>query len=61
MSLLRFVLAMSLHCCLISVSIADPYTPGRVEHKEFSSFAKSFLTNHCAKCHGATGPKVIFR
>ena len=56
MSPLRCVLSLSLLGCLVSVSSGDPYTPGRTVRREFNSFAKPFLTNHCAKCHGATEP-----
>ena len=57
MSPLRCLLALSLVCCIESVSSGDPYTPGRAVRQEFSSFAKPFLANHCAKCHGATEPE----
>ncbi|EMI17445.1 hypothetical protein RMSM_05616, partial [Rhodopirellula maiorica SM1] len=31
----------------LSVASGETYTPGQSVHKDFDSFAKSFLVNHC--------------
>jgi len=53
----RFVLALSLSCCLLSVSSGETYRPGQAGNKDFGSFAKAFLASHCIDCHGETTPE----
>ncbi|MCA9121068.1 MAG: DUF1588 domain-containing protein [Planctomycetaceae bacterium] len=50
-------LAAGLLFGLFSVATAETYTPGVSVNKDFDSFAKSFLTTHCAGCHGDTDPE----
>jgi len=57
MSRFRFVLALSLSCCFVSVSSGETYTPGQKINKDFGSFAKLFLASHCVDCHGETAPE----
>ncbi|GAA5509430.1 hypothetical protein Rcae01_04929 [Novipirellula caenicola] len=47
--LLLFSLAPAVH--------AETYTPGQPINKDFDSFAKSFLVNHCVDCHGEYDPE----
>ncbi len=42
---------------LLSVANAEPYTPGQKVEKNFATFAKPFLTNHCVDCHSGTDPE----
>ena len=52
-----FVLAIMLSCGLSSVARGETYTPGQKVDKDFDSFAKRFLANHCVDCHGETDPE----
>jgi hypothetical protein len=42
---------------LLSVAIAETYTPGQKVNKSFGKFAKVFLSSHCVDCHGDTEPE----
>ena len=41
---------------LLSVANGETYTPGQKVDRDFSKFAKSFLTSHCVDCHGLEDP-----
>ncbi|MDZ4848367.1 MAG: DUF1588 domain-containing protein [Pirellulaceae bacterium] len=43
--------------CQLSMARGETYTPGQTVNKDFGSFAKSFLANHCVDCHGKTDPE----
>ncbi len=36
---------------------AQTYTPGQLVNKDYGSFAKSFLADHCLDCHGESEPE----
>ncbi|HIE98759.1 MAG TPA: DUF1588 domain-containing protein [Planctomycetes bacterium] len=42
---------------LLSVAVAETYTPGQGGNKAYDTFAKSFLASHCVDCHGDTDPE----
>jgi hypothetical protein len=42
---------------MITAAYGEIYTPGQPVQKDFDSFAKSFLQNHCVDCHGETAPE----
>ncbi|MFK8114411.1 MAG: DUF1588 domain-containing protein [Rubripirellula sp.] len=42
---------------LPSLTKAETYTPGQGVDKDFASFAKTFLADHCIDCHGDTDPE----
>ncbi|MCP4513136.1 MAG: hypothetical protein GY826_42815, partial [Fuerstiella sp.] len=42
---------------LLSVAVAENYTPGQRSNKTYDSFASSFLLTHCVDCHGETDPE----
>lgn len=44
-------------CSFLPSANAQTYTPGQPVNKNFRSFAKSFLTNHCVDCHGESDPE----
>ena len=52
-----FALALLVSWGLPSVASCETYTPGQKIDKDFESFAKPFLLNHCADCHGETDPE----
>lgn len=54
---MRFVSALSISLCLLSVASAETYTPGQKIDKTFGKFAKQFLSSHCVDCHGAEEPE----
>ncbi|XZE53699.1 DUF1588 domain-containing protein [Planctomycetaceae bacterium SH139] len=41
----------------MSIAKGETYTPGQKIDKDFESFAKTFVTNHCLDCHGETAPE----
>lgn len=53
----RFVSALSVLLSLLAVTHGETYTPGQKVSKDYQSFAKTFLKNHCVDCHGATDPE----
>ena len=57
MNKVRFVLAVMLSWGLLSVASGETYTPGQKVDKDFDSFARAFLANHCVDCHGETEPE----
>jgi hypothetical protein len=52
-----FVWAVLLSMGMLSVANGETYTPGQKINKDFGSFARTFLTNHCVDCHGETEPE----
>jgi hypothetical protein len=60
---LRLALAITLTCfvsgtwCLPTLANDEIYTPGQAVNKDFVSFAKSFIADHCLDCHGASSPE----
>ena len=44
--------------CILSASAGDTYVPGQKVDKDYESFAKVFLSNHCADCHGKDNPEA---
>lgn len=40
-----------------SAANGEDYTPGQAVNKDFGSFAKTFVANHCVDCHGETDPE----
>ena len=57
MTTVKFVIAGALSCLLLSAAHAETYTPGQPISKDFKTFAKPFLANHCLDCHGDTDPE----
>jgi len=55
--MVRFALAIVLSYGLLSVAVAENYTPGQRSNKTYDSFASSFLLTHCVDCHGETDPE----
>ncbi|MCA9177276.1 MAG: DUF1588 domain-containing protein [Planctomycetales bacterium] len=52
------VWAAAIVCTLPTWATAgETYTPGRNVGKDFESFARPFLTSHCADCHGESDPE----
>ena len=45
-------------CTTLCVQAADQFVPGEKVNKDYQSFAKVFLTNHCADCHGKEQPEA---
>lgn len=58
MTNVRLVLAILLTSGFLSVASGQTYTPGQKVNKDFDSFAKHFLTNHCVDCHGSVEPEA---
>lgn len=62
MSGVRLVLAITFSWSLLSAASGETasgetYTPGQKIDKDFGSFAKSFLADHCLDCHGQSDPE----
>ena len=57
MSKFNVVLVLALLWSPFATVRAETYTPGKTVQKDFKSFAKSFLDQHCTDCHGATDPE----
>ena len=57
MNNVRFAWAVALSWGLLSVASGETYTPGQKVNKDFDSFARTFLVNHCMDCHGETEPE----
>ena len=57
MSKFNVVLVLALLWSPFATVRAETYTPGKTVRKDFKSFAKSFLDQHCTDCHGATDPE----
>jgi hypothetical protein len=57
MNNVMIVLAVMLSWGVLPVASGETYTPGRKVNKDFASFAKAFLSSHCADCHGDTEPE----
>ncbi|MGV3486600.1 MAG: DUF1588 domain-containing protein [Planctomycetaceae bacterium] len=57
MNRVSFAAAMMLSWSLLAVSRGETYTPGQKIDKDFDSFARPFLVNHCVDCHGETSPE----
>ncbi len=58
--MVRFVIAIVITLCLQAVSRAESYTPGQKVDRDYESFARAFLTSHCADCHGEDDPEGNF-
>ncbi len=52
-----FALALLVSWGLPSVASCETYTPGQQIDKDFESFAKPFLLQHCADCHSGAEPE----
>ncbi len=48
---------MLLCSSMMSIAKGETYTPGQKIEKDFESFAKTFVANHCLDCHGETAPE----
>ena len=57
MSKFNVVLVLALLWSPFATVRSETYTPGKTVRKDFKSFAKSFLDQHCTDCHGATDPE----
>lgn len=57
MNRVRIALTVTLSWGLLSVAVAETYTPGRKVKRDFQGFAKAFLASHCLDCHGDTEPE----
>lgn len=57
MNRVTIVLAALLSLGLQDAADAEIYTPGQPVQRDFESFARTFLTAHCADCHGETDPE----
>ena len=57
MNKVGFILAAMLLSGLQSVACGETHTPGQKIDKDYGSFAKTFLSNFCVDCHGATEPE----
>lgn len=51
------MLAVTLTSAVLSVALAETYTPGQKVNKSFDGFARPFLAAHCVDCHGKTDPE----
>ncbi len=50
-------LALMISWSVMSVAIAETYTPGQKVNKDFANFAKPFLATHCVAWHDETEPE----
>ncbi|MBD3673264.1 MAG: DUF1588 domain-containing protein [Planctomycetaceae bacterium] len=50
------LIVLLLGVCL-SAANGEDYTPGQKINKDYETFAKQFLANHCVDCHGETEPE----
>src|SRR6056297_743647 len=58
MRLLLVMLLVAMSSGLMSsVARGETYAPGQKIDKDFGTFAKTFLANHCVDCHGDTDPE----
>ena len=57
MNKVSFAAALILSWCLLSVAKGETYTPGQKIDKDFDSFARTFLANHCVDCHSEASPE----
>ena len=53
--MVRCALVIMVSWGLLSVADAETYTPGEKVDKDYKTFAKLFLANHCVDCHGEDG------
>lgn len=51
------LVAFLLTCGSLSVASGQTYVPGQKVERDFETFARRFLVNHCADCHGETDPE----
>ena len=56
----KFVGAVLLSISMLTVASGEDYTPGQPVDKNFASFAKKFISNHCVDCHGDSEPEAGF-
>jgi len=57
MSKTHYVLALTLCFGSFSVVHGQQNTPGQTVERDFDTFTRSFLDNHCVDCHGESDPE----
>ncbi len=55
--MLRFACIILLTLNLLRSAEGETYQPGQLSKRDFKTFAKVFLKQHCVECHGAKDPE----